>query len=274
MPNNIYQCQHCDSIRKSKNSLLAHESKCPKNLNRKVRFAICKHCHESFSKSNIQKHEVSCLKDPIVIQKHTRKCPECNQDFISRRGQISCSQSCASKQKHGQTAWNKGLTAETNVSVATAMNTRKDRHKKGLYDDRLSRPQTEETKQRISRARKKYLSENPDKVPYLLNHHSKGPSYPEKYWTEVLDSRDIIYEAEYRVGLYSLDFAIIDKKIDLEIDGNQHYFDKRIQESDMRRTKYLESLGWSVIRIRWSDYQKLSKEQRTQYVNDVIRKIS
>ena len=35
---------------------------------------------------------------------------------------------------------------------------------------------------------KKYLMENPDKVPYLLNHSSKE-SYPEKYFTEdILDS--------------------------------------------------------------------------------------
>ena len=39
-----------------------------------------------------------------------------------------------------------------------------------------------ETKEKISISRKKYLSEHPDQVPYLLNHYSKGESYPEKYF--------------------------------------------------------------------------------------------
>ena len=35
------------------------------------------------------------------------------------------------------------------------------------------RKHTEESKKKISRSRIKYLKENPDKVPYLLNHSSK-----------------------------------------------------------------------------------------------------
>jgi predicted DNA-binding protein YlxM (UPF0122 family) len=38
---------------------------------------------------------------------------------------------------------------------------------------------SEETKQKISESRTRYLRENPDKVPYLINHSSKK-SYPEK----------------------------------------------------------------------------------------------
>ena len=47
---------------------------------------------------------------------------------------------------------------------------------KNKYPQRHS----EETKKKISEIRKKYLSENPDKVPYKLN-HSSTESYPEKY---------------------------------------------------------------------------------------------
>ena len=69
--------------------------------------------------------------------------------------------------------------------------------KKGLFKTRdklelkniissksTNRKHTEETKNKLSEIRKKYLLENPDKVPYLLNHSSKE-SYPEKYFTEV-----------------------------------------------------------------------------------------
>src|SRR3546814_4629172 len=59
-------------------------------------------------------------------------------------------------------------------------------------------------------------------------------------WSSDVCSSDLIY---------SLDFAIIPSKIDLEIDGEQHYVDQRIVDSDKRRTEYLESLGWKTIRV-------------------------
>lgn len=85
------------------------------------------------------------------------------------------------------------------------------------------RKHSEKTKKLLSEMRTEFLKNNPDKVPYKLNHYSKGPSYPEKYWKNVLDNNNISYEEQYQISLYTLDFAIVDLKIDLEIDGNQHY---------------------------------------------------
>jgi len=130
------------------------------------------------------------------------------------------------------------------------------------------RPHSEETKKKISEHRIKFLRENPDKVPYKLNHYSKGRSYAEEYWKIVLDTNNIIYEEQYQVGTYHLDFALPNLKIDLEIDGDQHHLDKRVVESDKRRNIYLENLGWTVIRVKWSDYKKL--EDKKSYVNNII----
>lgn len=133
---------------------------------------------------------------------------------------------------------------------------------------------TQETKNKISAARIKYLSENPDKVPYKLNHYSKGSSYPEKYWKRVFDKFKLEYTEQYQIHTYQLDFALVEEKIDIEIDGDQHYLDKRITKSDKRRDEYLKNLGWKVIRIRWSEYKKLvDKEDRKKYVNFVINQI-
>jgi len=141
-----------------------------------------------------------------------------------------------------------------------------------LRQKALGRKLSPKTREKISESRKKYLLEHPDQVPYLLNHHSLGPSYPEVYWKAILDSNGIQYSEQFRIGLYSLDFAITANKIDLEIDGDQHYLDEKIVESDKRRTLYLESLGWKVIRIRWSDYQKLeNKSQFIQTILDLLR---
>lgn len=127
---------------------------------------------------------------------------------------------------------------------------------------------SDETKKKISESRIKYLKENPDKVPYKLNHSSKE-SYPEKYFSEVFEKENIKVERYYYIGLYELDFCIPEKKIDIEIDGDQHYDDKKVLESDKRRTIYLEDNGWDIIRIRWSDYNKLSHDEKLEFIKNL-----
>jgi len=146
-----------------------------------------------------------------------------------------------------------------------------DAWNKGKEGTFKGRSHTEETKNKIRDKRLKFLEENPDKVPYKLNHYSKGKSYAEQYWKIILESHNIEFIEEYPIGLYSLDFAIVDKKVDLEIDGDQHHLDKRIVESDKRRDSYLECNGWSVIRIKWSDYKKICNKK--DYINEIIEKI-
>jgi len=130
------------------------------------------------------------------------------------------------------------------------------------------RPVSKETRSKISKSRIRFLKEHPDQVPYLLNHYSKGPSYPESYWKGILDSNEITYSEQFRIGLYALDFALVEKKIDFEIDGDQHYLDERVVESDKRRNNFLENLGWKIIRVRWSEYTKL--ENKKQFVDSII----
>lgn len=131
---------------------------------------------------------------------------------------------------------------------------------------------SDETRKKISDARIKYLRENPDKVPYKLNHYSHGRSYPEEYWKGILDSNGIAYVEQHQIGPYQLDFAILDSKIDFEIDGEQHHLDERIVASDKRRNKYLEDLGWTIIRVRWSVYKKLADKQ--SYVKEMLYKLN
>ena len=75
-----------------------------------------------------------------------------------------------------------------------------------------------------------------------------------------------------RISTYELDFCDMERKIDLEIDGEQHYVDKRVVESDIKRNEYLTGLGWKIKRIRWSDYQKLNFEEK-RFVIDSIKEL-
>lgn len=107
---------------------------------------------------------------------------------------------------------------------------------------------SDEHKNKISESRKKYLDENPGKIPYLLNHSSKE-SYPEELFRKALDERKIKgWVQEHPIKRYSLDFAFIDKKIDVEIDGGMHN-DEKVSRKDKIRDETLSSMGWEIIRI-------------------------
>ena len=119
---------------------------------------------------------------------------------------------------------------------------------KNSYTKGRSHKHTQETKDKISKARINYLMNNPDKVPYLINHSSKK-SYPEKIFEQALISSGItgwIYA--YQNGIYEYDFAWPEQKIDVEIDGSTHNLPK-VQKIDLRRDKFSKDSGWVVIRF-------------------------
>lgn len=167
----------------------------------------------------------------------------------------------------GRKSWNKGLTKDTDSRVAKRVHTLRINHESGktVFHGHTT---SEETKKKLSVIRKKYLDDNPDKVPYVLNHSSQK-SYPEKYFEDCfLDIKNDI-EMQYRVLRYCLDFANPKEKLYLEIDGEQHYLDKRIVKHDEIRTKVLLELGWTGIRVRWSSFQKLSKEAKELKIKEI-----
>jgi very-short-patch-repair endonuclease len=130
---------------------------------------------------------------------------------------------------------------------------------------------TEEIKQKMSKTMKEKII-NGEFTPGYKNNHSSKMSYPEKYFMEVL--KDLPVKYNYQVGLYQLDFAIPEKMVYVEIDGEQHYCDKRIVEHDKERTENLNSLGWKCLkRVRWSEFQKLSQDDKRVFCEDLINSL-
>lgn len=131
-----------------------------------------------------------------------------------------------------------------------------------------NRTHSEETRNKISKSRQKFLTENPNMVPYKLNHKSNGESYPERYFREWLQKENISFEQEYKFKLYSFDF-LINGKIDLEIDGDQHILDEKIKEHDKKRDKITINNGYLVKRILWSEYKRLSKIEQIEFLQNL-----
>ena len=123
----------------------------------------------------------------------------------------------------------------------------------------------------MSETMKRKIAEGTFIVPYKRNHSSKV-SYPEKYFMEVFKELPIKYN--YQVGLYQLDFVIPEKMVYVEIDGEQHYVDKRIVEHDKERTEKLNALGWNCLRrVRWGEFQKLSQNEKINYCNELVNEL-
>lgn len=109
-------------------------------------------------------------------------------------------------------------------------------------------PLSEKHRQKISDSRRKWLEENPDKVPYLLNHSSKE-SYPEKIFRNALVAAKLDgWVQDYQNGIYQYDFAFPQDKLDIEIDGGTHSLEK-VKRIDTRRDEWSRSHGWKVLRF-------------------------
>lgn len=229
---------------------------------------LCKYCGKIyFRKSCKTKHEAHCDLNPNGLpykKKQYRKTDQRYAIIDGKRKLIS------------GTAWNKGLTDQTDVRLKHSHDTLREGYKSGrIKSIYAGKTLPDETKQKISITMKQFCIEHPDRVPYVLNHHQKGDSYPERYFKHIFSAISIPYNKDMHVCGYFLDFAWEHAKCYVEIDGEQHYVDKRIIDHDIIRTQHLEAAGWTCIqRVRWSTYRSLGKEQRKNFIKNLIATIN
>lgn len=138
----------------------------------------------------------------------------------------------------------------------------KRKYKAGLIKPSfLGKHFTEESKRKISESMKKAHKEG--------RAHNIGssrwnnePSYPEIFFMKVIQNEfnDKNYCREYPFGKYSLDFAWVEKKRCIEIDGEQHERFEEYRKRDEQKDKLLIENNWKVLRIKWKDLYKNTKE--------------
>lgn len=227
----------------------------------------CKRCRYIYIGRQTKTHVCNFKGKGRKPKKGGWKCSFCNKIFTTRREKEK-----HIKEVHPRThdgAWNKGLTKETNAIVAKSRETWRKNLAKGLFKPSwLGKNHSQETKDKISKSRKKFLEEHPEMAPYKLNHKSKGESYPERYFKEWLKNENIPFQQEFHFHLYSFDF-LVNEKIDFEIDGDQHFLDQRIVEHDKERNKKVEESGFKVYRVTWSKYKALSNEEKKEFLKNL-----
>ena len=121
----------------------------------------------------------------------------------------------------------------------------------------IGHPHTKESKLKISIKRREHLEKSKKNHNWSFCHGKQ--SDPEKKFQAILDELKIQHIPEHTPEeskrFYRIDFAILDKKVGFEINGNQHYTDAKrgkLKKYYRERQTYLESLGWTIINIHYS----------------------
>lgn len=114
---------------------------------------------------------------------------------------------------------------------------------------------SEETRKLLSTKRNDFLKNNPDKHPW--KNKSNSLSAPCEHLKSKLKELNISFVEEYQPlenRFFSIDIAFPDKKIGIEINGNQHYEkDGKLKPYYQDRHDLIVSNGWMLKEINYSD---------------------
>lgn len=96
-------------------------------------------------------------------------------------------------------------------------------------------------------------------------------SYPEKWLIGVLNRElgfieDKDYKTEYFFHKQFLDFAWPERKLCIEIDGQQHERFVERKLNDAKKDENLKAENWKLLRLRWSDICKNTQE----YIQQIL----
>ena len=68
-----------------------------------------------------------------------------------------------------------------------------------------------------------------------------------RFWYRINNRQlGVKFRRQYPIGPYFADFVCIEKRLVIELDGDQHAIDI---DYDNKRTDFIESMGYTVIRI-------------------------
>lgn len=249
-------------------------------------FCSCLKCKNQISTNNLNLHFGSkeCLmgfkasaSHATIIPTPDLKCIHCTKQCKSensyRQHIIRCSKnSNAIKIKNnigertkGKSPWNKGLTKQTNASLADQAKRLSEIGKSKSKHGKLSGPftatyWTADKRKEKSDWRKKLHTEFPESHPNRkLAGNRKKMTYPEKIAFEFLTKNNVIFEHQKKILNYYVDFCI--NQVIIEIDGERWH--PIGNSKDAERDRALAEIGYKVYRIR-------SKESIESKIEEIL----
>ena len=270
----MYKCKYCGKSFKLKQQLGGHVRRCKYNpkyteIIENWKKSILNKPHNFDNKTNKDNN-----KDNKDNKKQILYCQYCEKECKNlnslRQHEIRCKNNPNKILSYFMTDYNK-IRIPTNQYIKAKREGRtieiSEETRNKLRKINCNRKISEETKRKISNARKQYLNEHPEKIPFKLNHSSKQ-SYPEQYFENLFLQENIPLQYHKQIHRYELDFYNENLMKYVEIDGEQHYSPYMIQH-DIERTKYLENLGWKGIRIRWTEFKQMSFEEKQNKIKEI-----
>lgn len=151
---------------------------------------------------------------------------------------------------------------------------------KGKNNPLFGKGHTRKTKQKISLLKKELFRKYPEKhvnsliVKNYKNQKNKKGGYISKKQIEIYElllkkflDAQLNYPIKTESNLYFADVGIPSLKIDLEYDSS--YWHKDISK-DHKRDKNIKSFGWSVIRVKDKDVDKLDGKGLNAYIFNLM----
>ena len=200
----------------------------------------CPYCKKIYSKNGISTH---------IWRNHTEE----GKQYTSK----------PSYGNKGKKAWNRGLNKNNDERIKKGVEKWNKNLKEGKFKpSQFGRPLSEEHRNHVSESMKKAHKEG-RAWNIGMSRWNNESSYPEKFFMKVIENEfeDKNYQKEYPFGIYSLDFAWVEKKKVIEIDGDQHKRFEEYIERDKRKDQFLKDNDWEVLRISWNDMFHNTKEE-------------
>lgn len=248
----MFICKYCNQEFETKQKLGGHVSRCKSNPNYEknlqqlaaarthIKYNIidytCQYCGKHINnKGCLVIHEKACAQNP-----NREKCI----NRIGNGGHLN-----------GHNAWNKGLTKDTSEIIKNRSVLLKEKYENGeLTPAFLNKHHTEETKQIISEKRKLWLLEHKDE--HVWKRNEKFISKPCENLKSFLKENGIKFIEEYEPFNdvnYCVDIAFPDKKIAIEVNGNQHYNkDGSLKDYYQKRHDLFVERGWKIFEIHYT----------------------
>lgn len=131
-----------------------------------------------------------------------------------------------------------------------------------------------ERRDKISKKMKENFKNGVIKGWAHINESKSRRSYPEEFFLKVFEKNELLYKytivEKFPYGRYVIDFLLVELKIIIEIDGEQHYKTKKAIEHDKKRDEYFLNEGFKVYRVRWIDVFKNTKNEIDELMNFIV----
>jgi len=189
-------------------------------------------------------------------------CEKCGLEFSNKGGQIAHQNACKLtalnlldiKNKYIELNYSiNDIKKEYDLSTCIVQRilkglTRSFSEARKIASKKYTLHHSDESKEKIRIARLKYMKEHPENTAW----RTSTISYPENLFKEALERFELdkkyLIAREYSVFPYFIDFAFINEKLAIEIDGSQHLLEER-KIKDGEKDLLLKNNGWNIIRI-------------------------